>query len=249
MKNFKFAKVTIGILTIILIILILIRTENSKGKEVNQSSKNMNINIESKNTISRETTISELKKELDWELILVNSENKLPENYEIVLKDIDEYRKFDSRAIGYLNDMISAMKNQGITNIWVQSSYRSILEQRKIFNDKVEKYKNQGKTNEEAKRLTEKVINRPGYSEHNLGLAVDFNYVNNDFENTKAFKWLNENAEDYGFIFRYPKEKESITKVTYEPWHWRYVGKENAKEMKRLNLCLEEYVEFLKKEE
>lgn len=241
MKSQGLARCIIFILIVILIILIFVKTDSSTENE-----EKIKVIEENKNTIESKTGT---KKELGWELTLVNSENKLPENYEITLNSIDEYRKFDSRAINCLNNMINDMKKQKITNIWVQSSYRSVAEQRKIYNDKVEYYKNQGKTNEEAKILTEKVINKPGYSEHNLGLAVDFNYVNNDFENTKAFKWLKENAENYGFIFRYPKEKESITKVTYEPWHWRYIGKENAKEMNRLGLCLEEYIEYLNEKE
>ena len=90
-------------------------------------------------------------------------------------------------------------------------------------------------------------INKPGTSEHNLGLAIDFNYVNYNFDQTKGFKWLKDNAENYGFVLRYDKEKEDITKVIYEPWHWRYVGKENAIKMNELNMCLEEYIEYLSK--
>lgn len=164
------------------------------------------------------------------------------------LASIDQYRKFDSRAIKYLQDMIEDMREDGVRNIWVQSSYRSVEEQRTVYNNKVQYYKEQGKNQEEAERLTEEIINKPGYSEHNLGLAVDFNYVNGEFEETKAFKWLKENAENYGFILRYPKEKENITKVTYEPWHWRYVGEENAKKINELGMCLEEYVEEIYRE-
>lgn len=245
-REIKILRGIVFILIIILITLIIVKSDSSTEQQnAELSTINMLENVEA-NTIVNESKTKQ-KKQLDWELTLVNSKNKLPEDYKITLKSIDEYRQFDSRAIIYLKDMINTMRSQGITNIWVQSSYRSIEEQRKVFNDQVEKYKSQGKTKEEAERLTEKVINRPGYSEHNLGLAVDFNYINNEFEDTKAFKWLKENAEDYGFIFRYPKEKESITKVTYEPWHWRYVGKENAKEMNKLGLCLEEYIEYLNK--
>ena len=104
-----------------------------------------------------------------------------------------------------------------------------------------------GKSKEEAERLTLQTINKPGTSEHNLGLAVDLNYVNYDFEKSGAYKWLTENAEKYGFVQRYKKEKENITKVDYEPWHWRYVGEENAKKMNELDMCLEEYIDYLKK--
>jgi len=106
---------------------------------------------------------------------------------------------------------------------------------------------NRARIREEARKLTLQVINEPKTSEHNLGLAVDFNYVNEEFDETKAFEWLQENAEDYGFILRYRQDKEDITKVDYEPWHWRYVGVENAKEINRLDMCLEEYVEYLQK--
>lgn len=93
--------------------------------------------------------------------------------------------------------------------------------------------------------MTLKLINKPGASDHNLGLAVDFNNVDNNFKQTKGYKWLIKNAESYGFVLRYPEEKVRITGISYEPWHWRYVGKEHAKKMNELNMCLEEYVEYL----
>jgi len=182
----------------------------------------------------------------DWRLVLVNKDNKLPEDFSINLIAIDEHREFDSRAINQLKDTIENMRKSGASNVWVQSAYRSIETQTSLFNNKVNEYIRQGKTKKEAEALTENTINRPGTSEHNLGLAVDFNYVDYNFDTTKAFKWLKENAEKYGFILRYPKEKESITKVNYEPWHWRYVGVEHAKEINELGYCLEEYIEYLK---
>lgn len=89
-------------------------------------------------------------------------------------------------------------------------------------------------------------IQAPGYSEHHTGLAVDFNDVEDDFRETEAYTWLQEHAAEYGFVERYPKGKESITGIDYEPWHYRYVGKEHAQRMNELNMCLEEYVAFLK---
>lgn len=186
------------------------------------------------------------KKKIDeWELTLVNYENALPEDFSTELSSIDKIRKFDSRAIGYLNDMFAEMKRQGVKGVWVQSSYRSVEDQKRVYDEQVAEYVKQGKSKAEAEELTLKIINKPGTSEHNLGLAVDFNYVDLNFENTKGFKWLKDNAEDYGFILRYRKDKEEITKVSYEPWHWRYVGKEHAKKINELDMCLEEYIEFL----
>lgn len=183
----------------------------------------------------------------DWRLILVNSENSIPEDYEFELVSIDRTRKVDKRIQNDLTTMIDNMRKDGITNIWVQSAYRDESLQTTLFNDKVAQYMKQGNTRDEAEKLTMQIINKPGTSEHNLGLSVDFNYVNREFETTSAFKWLQKNGKEYGFILRYRKDKEEITKVDYEPWHWRYVGKENAEKIEELDMCLEEYIEYLKK--
>lgn len=182
----------------------------------------------------------------DWRLILVNNENPLPENFAVELANFDYARQFDKRAINELITMIKDMKAQGVKNIWVQSAYRSPEYQETLFNNKVKEFINMGKTQEEAEKMASKWVNKSETSEHNVGLAVDFNNVKQDFENTKEFKWLTENAENYGFILRYKKEKENITKVNYEPWHWRYVGAEHAKEINKLDMCLEEYIDYIK---
>lgn len=186
------------------------------------------------------------KKEItDWRLVLVNYENALPADFEPMLSNIDTTRQFDSRAIEYLLAMQKQMKKDGVRGAWVQSAYRSVDYQEKLYNEKVEELISQGMSKEEAEKVTSQNINKPEASEHNLGLAVDFNYVDMSFEKTEAFAWLQENAEEYGFILRYKKEKEDITKVVYEPWHWRFVGKEHAVAMNDLDMCLEEYIEYL----
>lgn len=190
-----------------------------------------------------------VKKEItEWNLRLANFENVLPEDFTVEVANIDETRQFDARAITYLNQMINDMKKDGVKDIWVQSAYRSVERQKELYDNSVNKYLKQGKSQEEAERLTDEYINKPGSSDHNLGLAVDFNYVNNEFEETKAFTWLKKHAENYGFILRYPSDKEDITKIAYESWHWRYVGEDHAKKMNELNMCLEEYVEYLQNE-
>lgn len=182
----------------------------------------------------------------DWRLVLVNYENSLPEGFEPQLANIDKTRQFDSRAIDDLNQMLIEIKKAGIDDLWVQSAYRSVEYQEKIFSDKIKEYLKYGATEDQAEELTLRAINKPGTSEHNLGLSVDFNYVDYSFDESKGFIWLVENAENFGFVLRYKKEKEEITKVDYEPWHWRYVGTDNAKKMNELDMCLEEYIEYLK---
>ncbi len=233
--------IIIGILIAVILGIIVIY-ENKTEKETNSKT---NEQIDNKNYIENEAKSQNDKKDLGWELTLANADNKIPEDYEITLENVDETRQFDSRAIEYLKAMINDMRHAGVTGVWVQSAYRSIEQQTTIYNRQIQQFRNQGKSEEEAKRLTEEVIMTPGCSDHNLGLAVDFNYAEEDFEDTNAFKWLVNNAEKYGFVMRYAKDKESITKITYEPWHWRYVGEENAKRMNELNMCLEEYVEYL----
>lgn len=219
--------------------------ENKFINNIIHNSENDYTDISNEIQIENQENIS-TNKTMDWRLILVNYQNPLSDDFEVNLSYIDDTRRFDSRAIDELNQMLKDMKSKGLSNIWVQSSYKSIKYQEELFNKKVSYYMSLGNTREKSEELTSQTINRPKTSEHNLGLAVDFNYVNNDFERTNEFKWLQENAQNYGFVLRYAKDKEKITKVNYEPWHWRYVGVDNAIKMKDLNMCLEEYLEYLK---
>lgn len=240
--------------TVIIFLLIIISIVKMKQKEeiVETSSDENTTHINKVNETQYNNVQPEEPKEkkeiTDWNLRLANYENILPENFEVELANIDDEKQFDARAIKYLTQMINAMWDDGIKNIWVQSSYRSVERQKELYDDSIQKYLKQGKSQEEAEKLTNEYINKPGASDHNLGLAVDFNNVDNKFEDLDAFKWLKENAENYGFILRYPKHKEDITKIAYESWHWRYVGQEHAKKMNELDMCLEEYIEYLQNE-
>ena len=250
-------KRVILVASIFLLLIFIIVKALTPDKTVETSSNNDNMQISTANQI-QENQVQykepepepKVKKEItDWNLRLANYENILPEDFEIEVANIDDTRQFDARAIKYLTQMMNDMRKDGISNIWVQSAYRSVERQKELYNNSVKKYLKQGKTQEEAERLTDEYINKPGASDHNLGLAVDFNYVDNKFEDLDGFKWLKENAEDYGFILRYPKDKEDIPKISYESWHWRYVGEEHAKKMNELNMCLEEYIEYLQNQE
>lgn len=244
-------KVT-GTVIIFLLIIILIVKITQKEEIVETSSEEDTTHINKANETQYNNEKPEQPKEkkeiTDWNLRLANYENILPENFEVELANIDDEKQFDARAIKYLTQMINSMWDDGIKNVWVQSSYRSVERQKELYDNSVQKYLKQGKTQEEAERLTDEYINKPGASDHNLGLAVDFNNVDNKFEDLDAFKWLKENAENYGFILRYPKHKEDITKISYESWHWRFVGQEHAKKMNELDMCLEEYIEYLQNE-
>lgn len=247
--NKKKVAMTIAVFALLIIFIVKITT---KDESVQTSTKDNNTQTNTTTVANNEPPQEEqppVKKEItEWNLRLANYENILPEGFTVEVANIDETRQFDARAIQYLKQMINDMKKDGVKDIWVQSAYRSVERQKELYDNSVNKYLKQGKSQEEAERLTDEYINKPGSSDHNLGLAVDFNFVNNEFEETKAFKWLKEHAEDYGFILRYPSDKEDITKIAYESWHWRYVGADHAKKMNELNMCLEEYIAYLQNE-
>ena len=177
-----------------------------------------------------------------WYLTLVNSSYRIPDDYEPDLVYVcGSGERLDRKVAEHYEEMYNAAQKEGI-NLAPCSGYRSYELQERNYNNKVSFYESQGYSNKDAKVKAATIIMPPGSSEHNLGYAMDIVCVDEWFEDTAEFKWLTENAADYGFIMRYPKDKQDITKVIYEPWHWRYVGVELAKELKDSGLVLEEYM-------
>ena len=235
------------IITILWLIISGIVSLFTKPKEENKPQEQTATNsISNNDTATQVSTTVDNSVINEWNLKLVNKDNSVDRSYVSELEELNDGIMFDKRAISYLRNMINSMYKKKKKNVWVQSSYRSYEKQEELFNRKVTYYKNQGKKQEEAERLAQTVVQRPEMSEHNLALAADFNTVTNEFEKTKAFEWLQKNAADYGFVLRYPKDKQDITGIVYESWHWRYVGKEHAKVMKEKGYCLEEYIDYLK---
>lgn len=180
--------------------------------------------------------------ETDWHLTLVNSGYRIPSDYEPDLVYVcGSSERLDKKVAEHYEKMYAAAEKDGI-KLTPCSGYRSYELQERNYNRKIEFFEGQGFSTEEAKVKAATIIMPPGSSEHNLGYAMDIICVEEWFEGTEEFKWLQENAADYGFIMRYPKDKQDITKVIYEPWHWRYVGVETAKELKASGQVLEEYL-------
>ena len=177
-----------------------------------------------------------------WHLTLVNSSYRIPDDYEPDLVYVcGSGERLDRKVAEHYEEMYNAALKDGV-NLTPCSGYRSYELQERNYNNKVSFYESQGYSNKDAKVKAATIIMPPGSSEHNLGYAMDIVCVDEWFEDTAEFKWLTENAADYGFIMRYPKDKQDITKVIYEPWHWRYVGVDLAKELKGSGLVLEEYM-------
>jgi zinc D-Ala-D-Ala carboxypeptidase len=180
----------------------------------------------------------------DWQLILVNYDNKMPDTFVHTIVhqfDVD----LDSRVVEPYRKMHDAAQKDNV-KIWISSGYRSPEKQDVLFNQEIQTYYKTGLDYSSSVSKAEKSVARAGYSEHNTGLALDFNGVLDNFDTDPAFQWLQKHAQEYGFILRYPKDKQELTKIKYEPWHYRYVGVDNAKKMKELGMCLEEYINYLK---
>lgn len=173
-------------------------------------------------------------------LILVNSENAFPDNVNLNLVSFNGYQVADT-IYNDLARMYNAALNDNIT-LKINNAYRSKDEQNQIFESKMNAYENEGYTKEKAYEQTTLTVQVPGYSEHETGLAIDFSNEGHYDENEKMWEWLKNNAYKYGFILRYPEDKYEITKINYEPWHYRYVGKKAAKDITNKNLTLEEYL-------
>lgn len=182
---------------------------------------------------------------VDITRILVNGNYALPNGYKPTLAEAVKGSdvQLDYRVAPYYQAMYDAAKKEGITLTPV-SGYRSFARQTTNFENRIAEYMKEGMSRKDATIEAAKIIMLPGSSEHNAGLAMDICSLSESFENTDAFAWLSKNAADYGFILRYPKSAEAraITGVTYEPWHYRYVGVDAAKEIKQKGITLEEYL-------
>ena len=186
-------------------------------------------------------------------MVLVNHTSKMPDDYTFDTKECGSAtavnKTLQTVACDAFLEMQKAAAADGVT-VWMQSGYRSVKYQTSLYERKTKYYLDKGYDNATAKEKAAAVVNPPGYSEHNCGLAADLNSpehtgLDEGFEKTAAFRWLCEHAGDYGFILRYPRDAEDKTEIIYEPWHWRYVGVENAAKINASGLCFEEYIETL----
>ncbi len=181
------------------------------------------------------------------EILLVNKENRLPEDYKVELITLpDGSNRAAKEAYGPLMDMMQAAKKEGL-HLVVCSSYRDVAYQKKLFEEDVRVLMYQGYTYEQAYEEVAKETMPPGYSEHSTGLAfdivsLDYQLLDAGQEKTAENRWLREHCAEYGFILRYPKGKEDITQINYESWHFRYVGKEIAQYIMENGIALEEYL-------
>ncbi len=185
----------------------------------------------------------------DWNLVLVNPWNKLPDNFETRLARLPNGHSIDFRCYSALMEMMDACSAAGYSPL-ICSSYRTQEKQKSLFQERINELTAQGYSSKDARIKAAASVARPGTSEHQLGLAVDIvdkshQTLDAAQEYTPVQQWLLQNSWKYGFILRYPQDKSSLTGIIYEPWHYRYVGTDAARKIYERGICLEEYLEEL----
>ncbi len=194
--------------------------------------------------------LEEVPNSADWNLLLVNPWNSLPQKYAIEKRKLANGLLVDARIYDDLNAMLIDCWAAGLHPV-VCSAYRTNVTQQRLYNNKVARLRAAGYGWTSARKEAARWVAPPGTSEHQTGMALDivsyqYQLLNKQQENTPEQKWLMEHCWDYGFVLRYPENKTEITGIGYEPWHYRYVGRAAAKAMKESGVCLEEYLEVLK---
>lgn len=191
--------------------------------------------------------MNEEKVELPWNMVLVNGEHPMEEGYVPELMELEKGLSVDARILDAAKEMLADAEKEGL-HIDICSAYRSVERQEQVFGESMKERVKDGMSYWDAFNETSLNVAIPGTSEHALGLALDL--ISNQYtelderqETTAEAKWLKENCHKYGFILRYPPEKTNITGIIYEPWHYRYVGVEDATKIMELGITLEEYLQ------
>ena len=207
--------------------------EEAAQKQAEEETQKQKEAEEKKNEQERLDKINEEKNQ--WYLILVNNQNAMPDDFDIETVEVEDGYYIDARVCDALQEMLADCRNAGYAPRLI-STFRTRETQQYLYDHTANK--------------ADTAV--PGHSEHECGLAADIvdagslgwaDPLIDEQEDMPAQKWLMEHCQDYGFILRYPKDKEDITEIIYEPWHYRYVGKEHAAIIQKNGICLEEYIE------
>ncbi len=183
-----------------------------------------------------------------WNLIVINNQSAMPDGFAPTTKAIDNIgHTVDERIAESLTAMIEACNSEAGNALAVVSAERGPQTQNGNYQRLVDQFKAAGKSEADADMLARRIDPPYGYSDHQTALAVDFvtatvGTASDEFAATPEAAWLTAHAAEYGFVLRFPENKQEITGIDYQPYHFRYVGKDEAAEMKSAGICLEEYV-------
>lgn len=255
---------------LVVLLITKIGGDNEKNETSSQSSQSVS-STQSEAEIPYETRVGKnyeidispylkyIEPETDEYVFLVNPTHTLAADYVpddltdcgITRQDGRATQKLRLYAQKSLEAMMAEAKQNGITDVTATSAYRSYDYQNTLFNQYCNENQYKFKTREECEKYVLTFSTKPGTSEHQSGLCLDMHNLpaaDQAFAKTDAAKWLADNCYRFGFILRYPEDKQDVTNIIYEPWHFRYVGRRFATEMHEKNMCLEEYIKYLGKE-
>lgn len=230
---------------LVLIVGIFLIVKGCRNKKAEQEQQQQAAEAFAQQDVQKEPETS--RQAADNELLtLVNPWNKVPESWQVDPVELSNGLQIDRRCYDALQEMMDACRAAGHEPL-ICSAYRTQETQQDLFDNKVSELESKGESHDEAVQEAGTVVAVPGTSEHQLGLAVDVVDINNqnlteEQEKTPTQKWLMANSWRYGFIHRYPNGKSDITGIIYEPWHYRYVGKDVAQEIFNKGITLEEYL-------
>jgi len=185
--------------------------------------------------------VSQNEEDKNWNLILVNAWNDIPDDFTVNLMSLKDGYQIDERIYLELQEMMDAARSDGIYPL-ITSAYRTQEQQQLLLTDKINNLMKEDYSRVEAEVMAKAWIAMPGTSEHQIGLALDINAEDDKCKDEEVYAWLKKYSYKYGFILRYPENKIKITGINFEPWHFRYVGKEAAEDIYRQGICLEEYL-------
>jgi len=234
---------------LLLVCVVVILCMSSCTGTIGESSFNQMSNVSSANqaSVSALSVSHPIPTSSKSSLILVNKWNPIPDDYAVDVKELPNHQRVAAVCYDDLMLMLSDCEDAGLNPV-VCSGYRTLKDQNTLFNNKVKRVMEQGYDQQTAVLLAGTEVAYPGTSEHHTGLAVDI--VDRDYpvldasqESRPTQQWLLENCWKYGFILRYPSDKTTLTGIIYEPWHYRYVGREAAEEIYKQGICLEEYLQ------
>lgn len=224
-----------------------IEPESKESQHVMETPGTRTITDKSMPLIPFSVDLTELK------YILVNDGHPLPQSFYPELVETRNEKLVHKEIQPFLEQMLDAAEQEGISII-ICSAYRDYEKQAELVQNSIEKLMREGYSYTEAHWQTRRDTAMVGNSEHHTGLAVDLVGVSHqtldqEHADTPEAIWLREHAHEYGFILRYPKDKEDITGFTYESWHYRYVGESAAAFIKEHQLCLEEFFDLVTSQE
>lgn len=244
-------RAAIGLTGIFLLVFLWKGTSNALSffsPDHNSFDEEMRVSERMETETGKETAVSSAAMDSSEDILLVNKDHPLDDNYHPSLIKMHDYGVEVDRSIyDALNEMLAAGEKQGLS-FWVASGYRSMERQRELLDEDIEELVQQGYSFSEAYEEVVKETMPVGCSEHATGLSIDivskgYQILDEKQADTEEIKWLQKNCSQYGFILRYPEGKEDITKVSYESWHFRYVGEKAAKTITEQGLTLEEYLD------